>query len=151
LATLRLPRQGWIVVVGAGFMNWLADAAVLAFSLLAVGSPVPWRSLLFAYAVGTAAAGIGLTPGGIGIVESALAVTLMGAGVEHRVALAAVLVYRLVSFWTVASVGWLTFLVITRSERQRPARTTTPMAGCPAAGAVETEPRSPVLADLSTT
>lgn len=117
LGTLRLSPQGWVAVIGAAFVNWLADAGVLAVSLLAVGSPVPWRGLLFAYAVGTAAASVGLTPGGIGVVESALALTLVGVGVPHRLAFAAVLVYRLVSYWVVVSVGWLTYLVITRPSR----------------------------------
>jgi hypothetical protein len=34
----------------------------------------------------------------------------MSAGVRHPLALAAVLVYRFISFWMVISVGWLTYL-----------------------------------------
>ena len=115
---LRLRPFGWVIVVGVAFVNWLADVGVLAVSLHAVGAPVPWRGLLFAYAVGTAAAGIGLTPGGIGVVEGALAFALMGVGVRHPLALAAVLVYRLISFWTVVSLGWIAYLFLARSSTQ---------------------------------
>jgi hypothetical protein len=78
---------------------------------------VPWRGLLFAYAVGTAAASVGIIPGGLGVVEGALALTLMGAGVHHPLALAAVLIYRFISFWMVISVGWLAYLFNSRVRR----------------------------------
>ena len=111
LGSLRLPASGWATVVAVAFVNWLADVGVLAASLVAVGAPVPWRGLLFAYAVGTAVQTVGVVPGGIGVVEGALAVALMGAGVRHPLALAAVLVYRFVSFWMVISVGWAAYLL----------------------------------------
>ncbi len=116
LGSLRLTPSGWATVVVAALLNWLADIGVLAASIVAVGAVVPWRGLLFAYGVGTAAGSIGVIPGGLGVVEAALAVSLMGAGVRHPLALAAVLVYRLISFWMVISVGWLTYLVGARAR-----------------------------------
>ena len=110
LGSLRLPPSGWATVVAVAFVNWLADIGVLAASIAAVGGRVPWRGLLFAYGVGTAAGSVGVIPGGLGVVEAALALSLMGAGVRHPLALAAVLVYRLASFWMVIFVGWLTYL-----------------------------------------
>ena len=98
-------------MVVVALLNWLADAGVLAASIVAVGAPVPWRSLLFAYGVGMAAASAGILPGGLGVVQGAVAVTLMGAGVRHPVALAAILVYRFISFWMVIFVGWLTYFL----------------------------------------
>jgi uncharacterized membrane protein YbhN (UPF0104 family) len=108
--SLHLARADWARALGLAFGNWLADAGVLAVSLMAVGAGVPWRGLLFAYGVGTAVASLGLTPGGLGIVEGVLTVTLMGAGV-HGYALAGVLLYRFISFWMVGGVGWLVFLL----------------------------------------
>lgn len=113
--SLHLSPWGWTVVVGVAFVNWLADAGVLAASIVSVGARVPWQGLLFAYGVGTAASSVGVTPGGIGVTEGAFAVALMASGVRHPVALAAVLVYRLVSFWMVISVGWLVYLLRPRS------------------------------------
>jgi uncharacterized protein (TIRG00374 family) len=110
LGSLRLPASGWVTVVMGAFLNWLADVGVLAASVVAVGAPVPWRDLLFAYGVGVVAQNVGVLPGGLGVVEGALALALMSAGVRHPLALAAVLVYRFISFWMVISVGWLTYL-----------------------------------------
>jgi uncharacterized protein (TIRG00374 family) len=110
LGSLRLSPSGWATVVVAALLNWLADIGVLAASIVAVGAVVPWRGLLFAYGVGTAAGSIGVIPGGLGVVEAALALSLMGAGVRHPLALAAVLVYRLISYWMVIAVGWLTYV-----------------------------------------
>jgi hypothetical protein len=110
LGSLRLPASGWVTVAMGAFLNWLADVGVLAASVVAVGAPVPWRDLLFAYGVGMVAQNVGVLPGGLGVVEGALALALMSAGVHHPLALAAVLVYRFISFWMVISVGWLTYL-----------------------------------------
>ena len=116
LGSLRLPPSGWATVVAVAFVNWLADVGVLAASLIAVGAPVPWRGLLFAYAAGTAVQTVGIVPGGIGVVEGTLALALMGAGVHHPLALAAVLVYRFVSFWMVTSLGWVAYLFRVRAK-----------------------------------
>ncbi len=116
LGSLRMPPSGWATVVAAALLNWLADIGVLAASIVAVGAAVPWRGLLFAYGVGIAAGSIGVIPGGLGVVEAALALSLMGAGVRHPLALAAVLVYRLISFWMVIAVGWLTYLFGARAR-----------------------------------
>jgi uncharacterized membrane protein YbhN (UPF0104 family) len=111
LRSLHLTGADWAKVMGIAFGNWLADAGVLAVSLIAVGAGVPWRGLLFAYGVGAAVGSLGLTPGGLGVVEGALTVALMGAGVRHGYALAAVLLYRFISFWMVSGVGWLVYLL----------------------------------------
>jgi uncharacterized protein (TIRG00374 family) len=111
LRSLHLTRADWTRVLGLAFGNWLADAGVLAVSLVAVGAGVPWRGLLFAYGVGAAVGSLGLTPGGLGLVEGALTVALMGAGVHHGHALAAVLLYRFISFWMVSGVGWVVYFL----------------------------------------
>jgi uncharacterized protein (TIRG00374 family) len=126
LGSLRLPLSGWLTVVLLALLNWLADAGVLAASIAAVGAPVPWRDLLFVYAVGTAVASVGVVPGGLGVVEGALALTLMGAGLRHPVALAAVLIYRLISFWMVISVGWLIYFLSSRTGHRGSPRTAPP-------------------------
>jgi uncharacterized protein (TIRG00374 family) len=111
LRCLHLRRSDWAKVLGLAFGNWLADVGVLAVSLLAVGAHVPWHGLLFAYGVGAAVGSLGLTPGGLGVVEGTLAVALMGVGVHHGAALAGVLLYRFISLWMVSGVGWLVYLV----------------------------------------
>ena len=117
----------WIAALLAA-LNWLADAACLAFSILAVGGDVPWEGLLLAWAAGTAVASLGLTPGGLGVVEAALSSALIATGLVGSTAIAAVLVYRIVSLWLVLAAGGLTLLglggpkVIESDDRADPAR-----------------------------
>ena len=99
----------WIAALLAA-LNWLADAACLAFAILAVGGDVPWEGLLLAWAAGTAVASLGLTPGGLGVVEAALSSALIATGLVGSTAIAAVLVYRIVSLWLVLAAGGLTLL-----------------------------------------
>jgi uncharacterized membrane protein YbhN (UPF0104 family) len=118
LGSLDLPPSGWITVTSLALGNWLADAAVLAVSVHAAGAAVPWHVLLLVYGSGIAAQSLNVTPGGLGAAEGTLAVALVAAGVPASQALAAVLLYRLASFWLVALTGWLVFLWL----RRRPAR-----------------------------
>jgi len=116
LGSLRLPASGWATVTGLALANWLTDVAVLAVSIHAVGATVPWHVLLLIYGSGVAAQSLTITPGGFGVAEGTLGLTLVAAGLPPGLALAAVLVYRMVSFWLVASAGWLVFLWLRRQH-----------------------------------
>jgi uncharacterized membrane protein YbhN (UPF0104 family) len=116
LDALHLSWPQWCKVGGYGLTNWFADAGVLAVSILAVGAVVPWRTLLLVYILATVVGGLGVTPGGIGVVEGTLCVGLVSTGVPAALALAAVLLYRLVSFWLVMAVGWLVFFYLRRER-----------------------------------
>jgi len=121
LGALRLSPSGWVTVTGFALANWLADAAVFAVSIHAAGAIVPWRALLLVYVSGVAAKSLNLTPGGLGIVEGTLGLGLVAAGLHASQALAAVLLYRLASFWLLASAGWLVFCWLRHRSRARPA------------------------------
>jgi uncharacterized protein (TIRG00374 family) len=54
------------------------------------------------------------TPGGVGAVETALTTALVIAGLPAGVAGAAVLLYRLLTFWLPVLPGWLCFNYLTR-------------------------------------
>jgi putative heme transporter len=118
---LRLRGRGWAFVFFVATINWVADVACLALALMAVRSPVPWSGLILAWSVGVGAASFGVTPGGLGLVEAALAGGLVVAGVHTPQAVAAVLVYRLISFWLVDALGWALYL--TTRKREPPAIT----------------------------
>jgi uncharacterized protein (TIRG00374 family) len=109
LGSLRLGSSGWVTVTGLGMVNWLADAAVLAVSIRAVGGPVPWNDFLVVYGSGVAAQSLSITPGGLGVAEGAMSLALVATGLRASHALAAVLLYRLTSFWLIAVAGWLVF------------------------------------------
>ncbi len=111
LALIELPGRGRVVVGLSALLNWLLDIACLAACCVAVGANGMTISLvLVAYAAATAASSAAFLPGGLGLVDGALLAALVAGGVPSKPALAAVLLYRLVSFVGVAAVGWMAWL-----------------------------------------
>ena len=119
LGSLQLPPSGWMTVTGLALANWLTDAAVLAVSIRAAGAAVPWHDLLLVYGSGIAAQSLNITPGGLGVAEGTLSLALVATGLRASQALAAVLLYRLASFWLVAFAGWLVLLWLRRHPRAK--------------------------------
>jgi pimeloyl-ACP methyl ester carboxylesterase/uncharacterized membrane protein YbhN (UPF0104 family) len=119
LGSLQLAPSGWMTVTGLAVVNWLADAAVLVVSIRAAGGPVPWNDLLLVYGSGIAAQSLNITPGGLGVAEGTLSLALVATGLRASQALAAVLLYRLASFWLVAVAGWLVLWFLRRRPRGR--------------------------------
>jgi len=107
--TLRLTTTitvtRWSAVAGLAALNWIADAAGLFAGVRAVGLTVPVRDVLTAYLAVQVVRQIPVTPGGIGIAEASLFVTLTAAGADETPATAAVLIYRVLSYWAVLPVG----------------------------------------------
>jgi uncharacterized protein (TIRG00374 family) len=120
---LRLPTSNWALALGYSLLNWFTDAGVLTVVIIAVGAHVPWHDLLLVYAAGVAAQGLSLTPGGLAITEGAISLALVASGVHVRQAVAAAVLYRLISFWFNAAVGWLIMLVL---QARRPAAQAAP-------------------------
>ena len=114
----RLPTSNWALALGDSLLNWLADAAVLTVAIIAVGARVPWHDLLLVYAAGVGAQGLSLTPGGLAITEGAISLALVASGMHVRQAVAAAVLYRLISFWLNAALGWLILLFL---QARRPA------------------------------
>ena len=119
LSSLRLPPSGWMTATGLALANWLADAAVLAVSIRATGATIPWHDLLLVYGSGIAAQSLNITPGGLGVTEGSLSLALVATGLGASQALAAVLLYRLASFWLVALAGWLVVFWLRRPRSRR--------------------------------
>jgi pimeloyl-ACP methyl ester carboxylesterase/uncharacterized membrane protein YbhN (UPF0104 family) len=137
---LRIPPSTWVLATGASLVNWLADAAVLAVSILAVGAVVPWRDMLLVYLAGIGAQALSLTPGGLAITEGAISVALVASGVHVRQAVAAAVLYRLISFWLMAGVGWVILLFLrarSPAAESAPEPELEPAPGDPALAATE--------------
>jgi putative heme transporter len=100
-----VPSRQWARVVAVAAVNWLTDLACLLAALQAVGLTVPARAVATAYLVIQLIRQIPVTPGGIGVIEASLIVALTTAGAAQAPAAAAVLVYRLLSCWTVLPIG----------------------------------------------
>ena len=105
LQTIRPSRRAWLDAWTLSLLNWLLDAACLAASCAAVGVHVSLAALLITYTAGMAAASLTAVPGGLGVVETALILGLTTAGAPLTAALAAVLVYRILSLGSVVMIG----------------------------------------------
>lgn len=112
LATVRPGPRGWAEVFAMALANWLLDAVCLASCLLALQVHVPWTDILFIYALTQTAASLPITPGGLGVVEGSLALLLVAYHVQSTAALAGVLLYRIVSFWFLVTIGWTIWLIL---------------------------------------
>ena len=114
----EISRRDKLVVVGLALAAWCFDLACLVSAFAAVGERPPWHGLLLAYGVSQIVAVLPIVPGGLGLMEGSLAVILVGYGASRVAALAAVLVYRLVSYWLAVVVGWSTFAVMVAHRRR---------------------------------
>lgn len=108
VSSTRLPLPGYARVFGCAVANWAFDCAALALCIRAMGQPVPWDNLLLIYGAGQTVASAGLTPGGLALVELTMTAALHASGLRASAALAAVVAYRVVSFWLVLLGGWIT-------------------------------------------
>jgi undecaprenyl-diphosphatase len=59
------------------------------------------------YLTGSAVATAAPTPGGLGALEAALIAGLVAAGMSNTIALPAVFLFRLATFWLPVLPGWL--------------------------------------------
>jgi len=116
LRAVRLPRRDLAGAAGQALLNWVLDAGALLLCIRAVGGEVPGPvPLVLAYAAGMTAASLTIVPGGLGIVDGALVVGLLAAGTAAGPAIAAVVLYRLLSLGLVGSLGWVLYGVDRRA------------------------------------
>ena len=92
------------------------------------------------YGAGQLAANLPITPGGLGVVEGSLMIALVAYGGGQVSTVAAVLLYRIVSFWGFLPVGWLAWGGLTwRNRRADQLAALTPEAPAPSAAPVGAE------------
>jgi uncharacterized membrane protein YbhN (UPF0104 family) len=111
---------GLLLALGWALGNWVLDLVCLICAFPAVGSAVPWRGVVLAYGAGQLAANLPITPGGLGAVEGSLTIALVAYGGSEASSVAAVIIYRLVSFWLTLLCGWGAAGVIALRARARP-------------------------------
>jgi uncharacterized protein (TIRG00374 family) len=104
----------WRRAVLAAAGSTLLDYFALLCALRAVGASPQPSLVLLAYASAQLLALIPFTPGGVGFVEAGLVGTLTLAGVSGTDALAATLLYRLVSYWLPLPAGALAYVLFRR-------------------------------------
>jgi len=120
--TVRPPLADWLASCAFALANWLADCLCFVAAFEAVGAAVPWRGVLVAYGAAQVAANVPITPGGLGVVEGSLTVALVAYGGSTEGSVAAVLLYRIISFWAAVPVGWLAWVGLQVQHRRTPTR-----------------------------
>ncbi|WP_424215409.1 lysylphosphatidylglycerol synthase domain-containing protein [Streptomyces sp. BI20] len=116
LDVLQRPQK---LITGIGGMLLLTGCFVLclAASIQAFGadaSSVSLASIAVVFLAGNALGSAAPTPGGVGAVETTLTFGLIAAGLDKDVALSAVLLFRLMTFWLPVLPGWIAFNNLTR-------------------------------------
>ena len=110
-------------------LNWLLDAASLWCFIAAFGSTVNPIELFAAYGIANVAGALPLTPGGLGVVDSAAPLLLVGFGVTRSVATLGVLAWRLVNFWLPIPVGAVSYVSLKVKPGQGRAAMETAVSG----------------------
>jgi glycosyltransferase 2 family protein len=106
---LEVAQQPRKLAEGIGGTLLLSLGYILCLSacVAAFGRSVPIAKIGFVYLTGSAIGSIIPTPGGLGAVEAALTAGLTAAGVPGAVAVSAVLLFRLITFWLPVPLGWV--------------------------------------------
>lgn len=112
-----LRVRDWCAVVGYAAVNWLTDLACLAACTHALGLPVDLPALAGIYLGVQIVRQVPLSPGGIGVIETALVAGLTASGATAITAAAAVLLYRLLSCWLLIPLGGAAAVVLRRPGR----------------------------------
>jgi uncharacterized membrane protein YbhN (UPF0104 family) len=109
------PRKLSQAFGGALLLNF-SYILCLAACVSAFGSSVSLAKIGVVYLTGVALGSIIPTPGGLGAVEAALTAGLTAAGVPGGVAVSAVLLFRLLTFWLPVPVGWVALNYLERKD-----------------------------------
>jgi uncharacterized protein (TIRG00374 family) len=112
LIQIRPRKRDWAAGLWFAAFNWIADLVCLVASCRAIGADDATLSLaVVAYIAGMAVSSISLIPGGLGVVDAAMILTLTHGGLSAASATAGVLLYRLISFGFVVVIGWILWAV----------------------------------------
>jgi uncharacterized membrane protein YbhN (UPF0104 family) len=123
--TLDLLEHGWIPITAATLVSHLSLYLVLLATLRSVGvsdAEVGWAEVLAVFAFARLATAIPITPGGAGVVEAVLITGMTAAGGDKAQVVAAVLVYRALTWALPILVGVLCLLWWRRQSLAAPAK-----------------------------
>ncbi len=102
--------------IGGALTVTLGYTLCLAACVLAVGAHASLPAIAVAFLTGNAVGSAVPTPGGLGAVEAALTTTLTVAGLTSAHAFAAVVLFRLITFWLPVPVGWVALGYLQRHD-----------------------------------
>lgn len=92
--------------IGGNLVMTIGYVACFGATLAAFGESLPLLDLALVYLVANTLGSIIPTPGGIGAVEGSLALGLSLVGLDSAVALSAAVLFRVLTYWARAPLGW---------------------------------------------
>lgn len=112
-----LWQGAWHCLAEGAFMNVIFDILTLYFLFIAAGEKINPGVLLAGYGLPQLLGKMAfILPGGVGVVESSMAVLYSGLGVPQATTVVVVLSYRLISFWIPSLAGFPIAAYLQRSH-----------------------------------
>ncbi|MDQ4131927.1 MAG: flippase-like domain-containing protein [Actinomycetota bacterium] len=133
--TIGLLRRRWLALSVATLVSHVSLFLVLLLALRHVGvsqEEVPWVEALAVFAFVRLITAVPLTPGGLGVVELGLTAGLVAAGGQRSEVVAAVLVYRVLTYVLPIFVGAFCYVVWRRKSSWHKPRADAPATPVPA-------------------
>jgi glycosyltransferase 2 family protein len=101
---------------GGSMIVTMSYLLAMYLSMRAFGGDLPFATVGAVFLVGAAVGSAAPTPGGLGAMEAALIAGLLAAGLDRTVAVPAVFLYRLCTFWIPILPGWACFAWLQRRD-----------------------------------
>ncbi|MEN8235645.1 MAG: YbhN family protein [Actinomycetota bacterium] len=119
-STVDVIRQGWLKITATNYFQQIMQFLILWAAVYAIqggtSAPVSFVEAFVAYAFGRLASFVPVTPGGLGTVDAAMTGILVAFGAASSDALAAVMVWRALSYFPQVFLGIGAFLYWRRRE-----------------------------------
>lgn len=104
-------------IVGV-LIYFFSNVATLGFSFLAVGSSQPFALLTFAFSASLLLGIVTLAPAGLGATEAAMILIFAQAHVDPTISIAAILIFRLITFWIPIPAGAIAYASLKKSIKK---------------------------------
>jgi uncharacterized protein (TIRG00374 family) len=120
--TNTLVARRWLPMTLSTVVSHLSLFLVLLLALRYLGvssAQVSWPQVLAVFAFGRLASAVPFTPGGLGVVEAAYIQGLVLAGGAHARVVAAVLVFRALTYGIQIPLGAVTYVIWQRMKKWR--------------------------------
>jgi uncharacterized protein (TIRG00374 family) len=119
--TIGLLREKWVPLTASTLVSHISLYVVLLVALRDVGvseQEVSWAEVLGAFAFVRLLTALPITPGGVGVVELGLTAALVVAGGDQAEVVAAVLVFRGLTYLVPVPFGALTYVMWRREDHR---------------------------------
>lgn len=110
----KAPRWKFIL---AAFGRVTLDVVTLGMCFVLFQNPLPLGTLFVGYGLTVLISGLASLPGGLGLADASIPVIFASLGVPGAVALAAGLTYRLMAYWMVRFIGFVSWQVLESGNR----------------------------------